>query len=546
MRQSIGAVAAALFFVLSVLLFTTSSRAATYTVGAGKTYADLAAVAPKLAAGDLVLVDGNATYGSVLFTKPGTAASPVTIRGVTVAGKRPHLAGGTNTIEAQADHYVFENLEISGGSSRCFFHHADDIVIRGSVIHDCPKQGILGADNDSGSLLLEFTEVYKCGGGTFDHQIYMATDEAVHPGSIFRMQHCWVHDGNGGNNVKSRAERNEIYYNWIEGALYHELELIGPDPAGGIAEGLKREDSDVEGNVLRKTNTAYVVRFGGDGTGQTNGRYRFVNNTVIVNAGGSAVFRLFDGIDSLEAHNNVFYAVGGGPMIVLRDSDATWVSGPQIVGNNNWAMTGSTVTRALGGASVTTIFPDTIFGTDPKFNGFATYDYKPAAGSPLVDKGGPATASPTGHAFPKPLSAPLFMPPARMVAGAAIPRPVASVIDIGAYEFGSGPPADGGVTDSGPTTDTGAPPGDGSIADTDVTGDTGAIGATDGAVLDTGSGLDGSSGDGGNPADGATADSAGCGCSSPGASSAAASLGAGVLVALLGVVTRRRRRVQRP
>jgi len=37
-----------------------------------------------------------------------------------------------------------------------------------------------------------------------------------------------VHDGNGGNGVKSRAERNEIYYNWIEGSLYHELELIGP------------------------------------------------------------------------------------------------------------------------------------------------------------------------------------------------------------------------------------------------------------------------------------------------------------------------------
>jgi hypothetical protein len=28
-----------------------------------------------------------------------------------------------------------------------------------------------------------------------------------------------VHDQNGGNAVKSRAERNEIHYNWIEGAL---------------------------------------------------------------------------------------------------------------------------------------------------------------------------------------------------------------------------------------------------------------------------------------------------------------------------------------
>lgn len=65
------------------------------------------------------------------------------------------------------------------------------------------------------------------------------------------------HHSNGGNNVKSRAERNEIYYNWIEDAYYHELELIGPDPGGapdGWSEELKREDSDVVGNVLRKTN----------------------------------------------------------------------------------------------------------------------------------------------------------------------------------------------------------------------------------------------------------------------------------------------------
>ena len=73
--------------------------------------------------------------------------------------------------------------------------NADDITIRDSVVHDCPAQGILGADNDSGSLTLERVEVHHCGGGSFDHQIYMATDEVVHPGSVFRMQFCWLHDG---------------------------------------------------------------------------------------------------------------------------------------------------------------------------------------------------------------------------------------------------------------------------------------------------------------------------------------------------------------
>jgi hypothetical protein len=42
------------------------------------------------------------------------------------------------------------------------------------------------------------------------------------------MQYCYLHDQNGGNNIKSRAERNEIYYNWVSGGFYGEIELIGP------------------------------------------------------------------------------------------------------------------------------------------------------------------------------------------------------------------------------------------------------------------------------------------------------------------------------
>jgi len=124
----------------------------------------------------------------------------------------------------------------------------------------------------------------------------MATNQEDYPHAVFRMRHCYVHDAVGGNNVKSRAERNEIYYNWIEGAYYHELELIGTDGSPD----LYREDSDVACNVLRKTGTNssfFVTRVGGDGTGETNGRYRFVGNTIVLGAsGGSAVFRLFDGV----------------------------------------------------------------------------------------------------------------------------------------------------------------------------------------------------------------------------------------------------------
>src|SRR5688572_4915300 len=308
-------------FVALAVGGTGAARAETYQVGPTRTWTQIGQAMATAGPGDVVQVDGNATYSAVRWTKSGTAAQPIRLVGVPAAGMRPLIRGGTNTVEIEADHVVMEGFDISGGSSRCFYHHGDDVTLRDSVVHDCPAHGILGADQGSGSSLIEYVEVHHCGSGTSLHQIYMATDEVAHPGSVFRMQYCYVHDATGGNSVKSRAERNEIYFNWIEGAQYHELELIGPDP-NGVASGwsvdLKREDSDVVGNVLRKTSTSFVARIGGDATGWSKGRYRFVNNTILTTTGSSAVFRLFDELESVEMHNNVIVTIGSGGPNILR------------------------------------------------------------------------------------------------------------------------------------------------------------------------------------------------------------------------------------
>src|SRR6266540_4454489 len=190
-----------------VVLCGSSAYAITYQVGPSRTYKKLQDVAALLAAGDLVEVDRNATYpGDLILTRPGTAVNKITIRGLRVNGLRPIISGGTNTIEFRlSDHYVFEGFDVTGGSFRGIYHHADDITIRDTVVHDCPAHGILGADMDSGSLTLEYVEVYHCGNGTGQHPVYMATDEFAHPGSVFRMQYCYLHDQNGATIFKGRA-----------------------------------------------------------------------------------------------------------------------------------------------------------------------------------------------------------------------------------------------------------------------------------------------------------------------------------------------------
>lgn len=464
----------------ALALAASTALAATYQVGPTRTYKDLGSVAGRLNPGDVVEVDGNATYpGNVTFSRSGTASSPIIIRGKPVNGKRPVISGGTNTIQASGDHYVFEQLDITGGSSRCFFHHAHNITLRNSIIHDCPQHGILGADDDSGSLFMEHCEVHSCGEGTQKHQIYMATDQSTHPGSVFRMDHCYVHDARGGNNVKSRAERNEIRYNWIEGGTYRELELIGPATSSSI-----REDSEVVGNVLLKRNNFYVIRLGGDGTGDTGGRYRFVNNTILTRSGGSSVFQLFDRVESLEAHNNVFASQNGGTVSILSDGDARWVSGRLIAGTNNWLPSGS--------SNVPSEFKNSRTGSSPGFVSLSGLDFRLASNSPLINAGSDNPAGVSGHAFPSPTPRPLFVPAAQQApaSDAGLSRPVVGSIDIGAFEYGTATGGSGGSGGGGGDDDD--EPGQGGSAGSGQAGS--GHGGSAGSAGTAGSGQGGSAG----------------------------------------------------
>jgi hypothetical protein len=428
------------------------AMAATYQVGPTRPRTTLTALFNNvdLQPGDIVEVDGDVTYtgGIVMPAADGGAlGNPVMIRGIRANNQRPRLVGGANTIEFQADHVVFEGFDVSGtgntttGTFRCVYHHSHGLTIRDAYIHDCPRHGILGADQDSGSLTVEYTEVFNSGSNGGNHALYIATDEVAHPGSVFRLQYSYIHDsrfgdtGEGGNLIKSRAERNEIYYNWLEGAYYHELELIGPDPNGAAAgwtEDLAREDSDVVGNVIVHTSVDFgaIVRFGGDDTGQSKGRYRVVNNSFVRfgTTDTPTVFRLFDGIESLDVHNNVFWRDGANALRIIREVEAIWTFGSQIAGSNNWVETGSSFVPASWSGTLT--------GAAPGFVDATGFDFRPAAGSALLHMGAsPPVSAPAyqvaGALFPPVRHAPLrtFQP-----VGTAPERPINGVIDIGAFE----------------------------------------------------------------------------------------------------------------
>ncbi len=403
------------------LLICGQALAAEFQVGPGRPYATLQALtaAVTLQPGDLVLVDPGSYSGDVILRRSGTAAQPITIRGLRgSSGNRPVLAGGTNTVEfRRADHVVLEGFEITGGSARCVFVNARDVVLRDLLVRDCSGQGILSSDLYSGNLTLEFSEIRNSGGGDSRHALYIQSDEVTNPGSVFRMRFNYVHNGAGGNLLKSRHERNEIHYNWFEGAWYHELELIGPDQytqLPGWSPDLVREDSEVLGNVIVHSSPrnafASVMRLGGDGTGESRGRYRLVNNTIIVSGSTPAttVLRLFHGLESVEAHNNVIWRSSPGELRIERTVEAQWSAGERrMAGSNNWINAGSVLVPGE--------WTGTRTGATPGFLNAAANDFRPAAGSPLLAAGNGHPTSPAAWPFPNPTPLPTALPPARSV-----------------------------------------------------------------------------------------------------------------------------------
>jgi hypothetical protein len=414
--------------------------AAVYLVGPGRTYGTLQDVADLLQAADTVKVDGNATYpADVYLTQSGTAGSWITISGIRPAGgTRPVITGsGAYGINITADHVVLEGFEVSGGPKGIGVF-GDNIIVRGCVIHGC-NHGLIGYGTGSGSVTVEYCEIYGNGvptGGATQHQIYMATDEYSHPGSVFRLQYCYIHNGVEGDNVKSRAERNEIYYNWVElaGSSGHGLGLFAPDPDdnSNVTITTAREDADVVGNVIIQDHNA-CARIGGDTPGYpTNGRYRFVNNTFILTGSRGDVVRTFNTIETLEMYNNVIYASAPGSDIrVVNDVDGTWVHSPRsVIGGNNWVI--SWATRVPGAGEWT----NTLGGSASPFVDASAKNYLPSSDSVLIDEGATAVPAITLYPFPNPLFPPTYHPPRGVLidTGAAESRPVAGTIDIGAFE----------------------------------------------------------------------------------------------------------------
>lgn len=449
--------AAALSFAIALLVLPAQpAEARTLTVcpsGCDYTQPGTLFAQEDLGPGDVVNVRGDATYsGGIKLDDEddGAYGNPIKIRWDRAGlggATRPRLHGGAHTIKFEESNYVtFEGFEVTGGSSSCVFNAAHAVTVRDSVIHDCPGHGVLGADHGSGSFTLEYNEIYNAGAGQTRHAIYMSGDPVEYPGTVFRMRFNYVHHGRGGNLVKSRHRRNDIHYNWLEGATYQVLELIGPDCEAwdGTPPNIQTH-SDVVGNVLIHTSSwNNVIRAGGDLNGRSRGLLRLVNNTILIDraAGGANVVLVQLGLKGVEMHSNAIFQRGSAAPAILKENHDVdepfcgftdtrpWLNGVRrVFGTDNWVESAATLVPGE--------WAGTLHGADPLFTSVALRNLRPKVGSPLIDNGNDAPPSPPDFPFPSPLNLPLYDPPlhAKISPTGKRPRvPAGGGIDIGALE----------------------------------------------------------------------------------------------------------------
>ncbi|MES2934440.1 MAG: hypothetical protein V4805_13245 [Pseudomonadota bacterium] len=377
----------------------TEAAAATRSVGAGKTYAMPCSAFAAAADGDTIEIEGSQTYqGDVC----GITRNNLTIRGVNgrpkidannmqAMGKGTWVVIGNGTIIENVEMFGAKVRDKNGAALRLDGHH---LTLRGSYLHD-NENGILTNNDGVSDIVIENSEFGHNGyGDGYSHNLYVGHVNSL----IFR--NSYSHDAKVGHNLKSRAKFNTILYSRFSSTA----------PGQGSPSGQPSYEIDlpnagtsyVIGNVIEQpalNQNPNLLGYGEEGATNPGKDLYVVNNTFIND----------------NASKGNFILVG------------STVGVPVLIQNNIFAGAGTLTNQANA------IKQSNHQSAVPAFINRATYDLRPAPGAPMINAGTAAGLSPLGFSL---------TPTAQYKhVAASEARPVASVIDIGAYEVGRSPGA---------------------------------------------------------------------------------------------------------
>ena len=225
-----------------------------------------------------------------------------------------------------------------------------------------------------------------------------------------KVEHCYFHDGTGGNLFKSHAPRNVIRYNWFENAYHSAINIV--DPYDSPTSPRKVPDSplypmytDIVGNVFisgwSPMGGFCHLRIGGEHrwAAGTEGDFNIAHNLFIVTRipapdepdDEGTLMRVHGNVDNIKLYNNVFLERGT-TAGVIYSRGKTWGTPrtrafqkkrghgePIVEGANNWVSI-----RTIG---IPESFIGTLVGRNPLFEDLLNFRFRPQKDSPLVDAG---------------------------------------------------------------------------------------------------------------------------------------------------------------
>lgn len=301
-------------FLTLLAVVASVARATTFNVGASRQDKTLNAVLSRLRPGDVVQLDAGVYHETARLTMNGTRQKPIIIRGV--KGSRPvfdaqglDLSGrgsvprGAFQIEGaylRIEHLEFKNARNGENAAGIRLLDSTNVTIRDCVISEC-DMGIFGGDRQTATIEdcdVGFNGTEKFNG--YSHNFYMHGNRVV-------VRRCHIHDSLYGQNYKSRAHYNELWFNWITNSNEGEVGFV--DAKGATDK--PNSNALMVGNVLmsradRSGNTAKFVLFGSESGNAHNGTLYLFHNTFIAGNTKIQFITLSDAQARLVAANNMF------------------------------------------------------------------------------------------------------------------------------------------------------------------------------------------------------------------------------------------------
>lgn len=420
--------------LLSVLLGITLSvaNATDYHVDSNPPYQHIADVPwHQLQAGDRIFIHWRAQpyKEKWVINARGTAAAPIQIIGVSNAqGQQPiidgngattpsHLnfwndvrglikIGGSSTPDDDLpQHIVIENLTLraarppyqftdESGQTHTYSNNAAAIYVekgahltfKNNTIHDAGNGIFVGAyDGQTQDIQILGNHIYDNGivGRYYEHNTYTSAIGMLYEGNRFGA----LRAGALGNNVKDRSAGLIVRYNWIENGN-RQLDLVDAYDADAVAAHPDYHRTLVYGNVLVEGDNqgnSQILHYGGDsGTSSAyrKGELYFYNNTIIsTRSGNTTLMRLSTNDETAQVFNNVYTGSAPGNRLALIDD--TGVVNLQ----HNWLKNDWQISHDSAVQGSVNDLGNNHSGNLPGFVDHAGQDFRPMAGSVLIDAG---------------------------------------------------------------------------------------------------------------------------------------------------------------